>query len=93
MTAIDISVWRDKWTTENDNYIDTHSVVESLVKMFGDAARDGVTRLEFPVTYCQFVYDATDRCQPWARWESWGPYHLFVNVNGPVSQATIKSPK
>lgn len=75
---MDVKTWRNKWTDQNTRYVNDHSIEDGLVKMFTDARNDGITKLEFPVTYATTVGKAADRCKPW---ESWGPFHLYVNIH------------
>lgn len=83
VTMSDNKQWRFKWADENSAYIDAHTLEEGLVKMFTDAQQAGVKKLEFPVMQAAIVCAAVDRCQPWARWESWGPFHLWVHIAEP----------
>lgn len=73
--------WRNKWTDEHMAYIQQVSIEEGLATMFKDARAAGIRKLEFPVTLGKIIDKATDLCRPWATWQSWGPYHLFVNIN------------
>lgn len=78
--SIDAKQWREKWSDDNAEFIEKADLVTGLVKMLNDARAAGIRRLSFPPQCSKVVVSATEACQPWARWESWGPYHFFVNI-------------
>ena len=77
----DSKFWMDRWVDKNLDFINAQPHEEILVKMFTDARADGLTRIEINPQLGKFAGAATKRCEPWATWQSWGPYHLFIIIS------------
>lgn len=77
---VDVDRWREKWSDENAEFIDKVDLVTGLIKMLNDARTAGIRRISYPPHLSKFVVLAVKQCEPWAKWESWYPYHFFVNL-------------
>lgn len=74
------NAWYNSWCETNTQYISDRSIEDSLIKLLNDARAAGITELNISPRFGPYISTAIKSCEPWATYEKWGPYHLFVHI-------------